>query len=65
MSKETDSFLSNECMKAIVSLSIKYPNDMEFGKAVRSFIAGSTKDENKTQIKIPFSEADMGDVNEF
>ena len=65
MNKETDSFLSNECMNVIIELSIKHPNDMSFGKAVRSFIQNTKQPANKAQIKIPFNQPDMGDVNEF
>ena len=63
MSKETDSFLSNECMNAIIVLSNNYPNDMDFGKVVRSFIQNTkqppNKTPNKTQIKIPFDQPDI------
>lgn len=42
MSQETNEFLNNECMKAIKELADKHPNDMDLGKAVRSFL-NSTK----------------------
>ena len=68
MSKDTESFLSNECMKAITSLSIKYPNDMDFGKAVRSFIHDTKEPINTEPIKFNFGDTDqpdMGDVQEY
>jgi hypothetical protein len=64
MSKETDIFLSNECMKALMQLSSKNPNDMDFGRAVRSFIHDSNQPIDNSQIKIPYNQVDMGDVNE-
>jgi hypothetical protein len=64
MSKEIDSFLSNECMKAIIELSINNPNDMDLGKVVRKFIHSSKKQSNRTQTKPPSTQPNMGDVDE-
>ncbi len=64
MSNTTDSFLSNECMNAITELSRKNPNDMDFGKAVRSFIHETKQGKDKNQTEIPFTQPDMGDVDE-
>lgn len=47
MSKETDSFLNNECIKTFIELSKKYPNNMELGERVRAFITELDKDKCK------------------
>ena len=60
MTNKTDSFLSNACMQAIIQLKIKFPNDTEFGNAVRSFIQDTKQPVNKT----PLDQPDMGDVDE-
>ena len=72
MSETNDSFLNNECMKAIVDLSIKHPNDMTFGKHVREFIQTTKGNPNQMKLEFPKSTKtvnqeplDMGDVNEY
>jgi len=64
MSNTTDSFLSNECMKAIQELSRKNPNDMDFGRQVRSFIQETKQGKDTRQTELPFTQPDMGDVDE-
>lgn len=63
MSKETDSFLNNECMQAIIELANKYPNDMDFGRHTRAFILDQQSDPN--QIKFEFPHIDIDDERSF
>lgn len=56
MSKETNEFLENECMKVIIELTEKYPNDMDLGVAVRSFINSAKSQQMvKNQLNIDFN----------
>lgn len=48
--KEGDSFLSNECMKAIIELVDKHPNDMDLGMCVRAFVIGGCVDPNQLKL---------------
>jgi hypothetical protein len=50
MKKETDLFLYNECMKAILGLVSKYPNDMDLGKRVREFVKNDCTDPNQLKL---------------
>ena len=53
MNNKTDSFLNNECMKAIVELSKKYPNNMELGSHVRAFINDVNITKNQVTLESP------------
>jgi len=50
MEKKNDSFLSNECMKAILELVVKYPNDMDLGRHVRAFVKVGCMDPNQLKL---------------
>lgn len=62
MDREIDSFLSNECMKAIIELAKNNPNDMNLGKAIRGFIRNSLPSKNKRQLNIQFIQPDMDEM---
>jgi len=49
-----DSFLHNQCMEAIRQLANKYPNDMDLGKNIRSFIQDSNH-EAINQLALDFN----------
>ena len=51
-------------MKAIQELSRKNPNDMDFGRQVRSFIQETKQGKDTRQTELPFTQPDMGDVDE-
>lgn len=57
MKKETDSFLYNECMKAILELVSKYPNDMDLGKHVRGFVTSECIDPD--QLKLNYTQSQI------
>lgn len=68
MSKETDIFLNNECMKSIKKICDNCPNDMELGKQIRHYVnsifLGPTP--TKSQLNMNFGDLDShGDVDEY
>lgn len=56
MNEDTDSFLNNECMEAIIELSNKYTNDMDLGNHVRAFILKTTRKSNQMALQFPKEE---------
>jgi len=56
MSKETDVFLSNEAIKIFIDMAKTYPNNMELGSHVRTFLHGI---EANNQIKLEFPDKNL------
>lgn len=63
MSKETNEFLENECMKVIIDLTNKFPNNMDLGAAIRSFVYSAKSDQmNSSQMRFDFENPITEDI---